>query len=510
VNSRGRAAAGVNLRWAATAVALAALVTAVAGGCSGGADDRERPPGALAAALSHVPVRSGAAIAVATDPAGGPRARLHRLARRSHDWARLERGFEASFSRAGLDARLLPNAQLGNPFVLGVGGTEQPVGAMRLRDPARFRGTVAARIASGRATRLPEIGKAFAWREGGALAAIDRSEVVVARSRADLQRAVDAGTGDSLAYDPRFLRGLELDRRTLLRAFGDARRLLGDNKEGPSAQLLRIPWVSSLGDFGATARLAARSVRLELRLGTDRTPLSASELPLKTGSATPRLHDLAAPATLALLEPDRLARFAERSLAVTDPDAYSSYSTGLSQLRSLFAVDLHRDLLEKIANLSIAISSATSLNFVARLEHGTRDDVVAALRRAEPGLALGIGDVLPGTSLAGRGSGSARVWTIRRGRLTVARYAVRSGSLVAAIGSARLPRPVLGAKLAGTRGSLAIEGDIGRVGRLLGTLLAFPADTIDLFSGLGDIELGIRTEVGGLVGRGKVEVGGTR
>jgi hypothetical protein len=513
VNVGGPAAAGRPLRWAVVVAALAAaltvLIALLGAGCSGSNDEKQRPAGPLADALSHLPAESGAALVVETDPRRGPLASVRRLARRSRAWSRVERGLGASLARAGLDVRRLPAGELGNPFVLASGDTQQPVGAMRLREPGTMRAAVERRVAAGRARRLPGHAGVSGWVEDGTFAAIDGADLVVARTRADLERAIDTANGtDSLAYDLRFVRGLQPRAGTLVRAFGDAQRLLGGVAQ--AQDLRRIGWVRSLGDFRGTARLRHRTLLLDFRLVTNRAAVSDEELPLSPGQKAPRLHDTSAPASLALLAPDRLATFVERSVAVTNPDAYSTYSDDVSQLRSLFDFDFHRDLLEKITNLSIALSSPTSLTFVARLERASAARIAAKLRRIEPALQFGIGDLLPGTSLGASGRGMSRQWTIKRGRLVVARYAVRGGSLVGAIGAGRLPPPALGRKLPETSGSLTLEGDIGRIGRLLGTLLAFPRETLDLVSGLGNLRLGVRAERSGLTASGRVEVGRAR
>src|SRR5262249_12279818 len=161
----------------------------------------------------------------------------------------------------------------------------------------------------------------------------------------------------------------------------------------------------------------------------------------------------------------------------------------LEQLRTLFGVNLHRDLIERVASLSLAVTSPSSLSFVAPLRPGSQARVARTLEKAEPALRLGIVDVLPGATFSAGGRGSARVGRIKRGGARLATYSRRGDAIVGAIGSDTLPRSAVGTKLPGARGSLALEGDAGRIGRLLGTLLGFPDRTLAVVSGLGALEL---------------------
>jgi hypothetical protein len=469
-----------------------------------------RPSGPLAEALAYLPADSGVAIVFATNPARGPLAELERLGSRSRSWRRVVLGLRASLDRSGLDLSGL-GSQLGQPFVLGVGSSQRPVGAMRLRDPARLRATVEERERGGKAAPLDPYRDALVWKQSTGLApetfaAVNGGDLVVAGSERALREAIDTARGnDSLAFDGRFVAGLQRLRGALIGSFGDAQRLLTAGI-GPAQELRRIAWVRALGSFEGTVKVAAHDLRVRFRLRTDRRPLTQLDLPLAPGEASPRFQDLSGPAAIALLEPDRFVRFVERVVAVTNPDAYSNFRISVEQLRTLFGVSLHRDLIERIASLSIAIRSTSSLTFVARLRRGSQAAVARTLKKAEPALRLGIGDVLPGTTFSARGSGPSRLWLIRRGGLPLASYALRGGALVGAVGSDRLPRPVGGSKLPGVRGSLALEGDLGRIGRLLGTLLGFPARTLAVVSGLGALELGVRTDTSGLSGAGRLRV----
>jgi hypothetical protein len=89
----------------------------------------------------------------------------------------------------------------------------------------------------------------------------------------------------------------------------------------------------------------------------------------------------------------------------------------------------------------------------------------------------------------------------------LARYAVRGDFLVGSLGPGALPRPGAGRRLPNANGSLALRGDLGRIGGFLGLALDFPEQTLDVVSGLGELTLSVRTETSGVIGRGRLEIG---
>jgi hypothetical protein len=442
-----------------------------------------------------------------TDLDAGPASRFARLARGGGE-RRFERAIGGELLGVGLDFDRVLRPQLGNPLALAAGGGEEPVAAVRVREPESLERVVERGIASGRLARV-DLEGALGWRQArgpGRVAALAGTELVVAADEDGVRQAIETARGtDSLAYDRALVERLEkLGGDSLVRVAGDAQRLL-DSDPQQAAILRRIPWVRALGAFDGTLRPAGGLLRLRIRLATDRVPLTEAQLPLAPGAAAPRLHDPDAPASVAVREPDRLARFAERVAAVTDPDGYESYRAGVSGLRELFGVDLHRDLLAKIESLSIALPPA-AVTLQAPLRPGERRDVARALERATPGLEIGLNELLPGTTLDGRESREPRSYELRRGGLRLARFAVRGESLVGSVGLAKLPTPVRGTRPHGAAGSLVLEGDLRRIGSLAGPLLALPEEAVDVLSRLGDVTLAVRAERSGLRGSGRLRV----
>jgi hypothetical protein len=494
------------LRWVAAALAAAAL-TLGASACSGGDAATPEPSDPLTAALSYLPSSTGLVAVVPTD--GSSVRAVERLGKSAREGRLLRARLYEALSAAGVDPVAL-RAQLGNPLALGFAGATQPLAALRLRDPATFRRLIEERIASRSAERLDARDDVLAWRERGGsarsgVAAIDRRQLVLAASQPDLDRALEAATGkQSIAYEQRFV--AELDRigdGELLRSVGDAQRLLSRDAVRADA-LRRIPWVRALGLITGTARVQGGKVRLQFDLRTDRAPLTVGELPLAPGTRSPPVHDSGAAAAFASLDPDRLARFIERTVEVTNPDAYANYATGIDQLSSLFAVDVHYDIFRKLKSISVAFASPAALRFVAPLETGAETQVLTSLRRAAPAIQFALPNFLPGAKLVPRGD-PPNEWSLRRGKIVAGRYAVENGALVGSIGLDGLPK-VNGHRVRGVSGSLVAVGDLRQLGRIAGLVFNLPAQALAPVLELGDVVLGVRSDTEALTGNGYLKM----
>jgi hypothetical protein len=369
---------------------VCAALAAGAAGCSDGDGKQKRPADPLRGALSYSRADSAAVFVVATDAKSGPVAGLDRLGSSQRGWRALKRQIELSVGLAGIDFdRLRP--QLGNPFALAVTREGNRVGAIRLRDAATLRKDVEERIDNGRAERLDETDGALAWRERGlrsqalGYSALIDSDLVVAQSERELKEALDAGEGGDNFLSQRTLTSAlaRLNPKSLVRLVGDSQRLLSTGDPLQAADARKVAWVRALGIFAGAFGVERRGVTLDLQVRTDRVRLREDQLPLEPGAPRPLLHDRRAPAAIAIHRPQRLFRFLEKALQATDPGTFARLKAGEDQLRAIFGVDVHRDLLDRIENLSLAADSDRNVTFVGRLSRESEAGFERALDRAE-------------------------------------------------------------------------------------------------------------------------------
>jgi hypothetical protein len=511
----GSAVAQRPLRGVLTCLVLA-LALALSG-CTGGDDERRVPAGPLAAGLSYLRSDSAAAFVIATNLRKGAASGLDRLGSDGR------RGVEAVVSsqvgQRGIPFSTAIRPQLGNPLVAGITRQGDRVAAIRVRDARQLRSAVEERLDQGQAERLDDYEGALVWKDrrpaqDATYGAAREQELVVAHSEKDVHEAIDAARGSkNLASDGAVIATLtRLGPDSLVRAVGDAQRLLESGDTGQAADARKVPWMKALGIFTLVARVekVGEVVGVDFSLATNRVRLSKQDLPLLSGAASPRLHDPGAPASVAILEPQQLVHFLERTLGATDPDRFQRYRTGMDQLRAILRVNLHRDLTDKITSLSLAATSATAFTFEATLEPGSAPAFRRDLNRARLFVEGFVNDLAPGTTIEVRRSGPHRVWVVENRGLTLGRYSVRGGTLVGSVGPARIPPAVRGTRLPGVEGSLVLRGDLGRIGRVLGALLAIPDQAFGVVSRLGDLTLGVRAEPEALVASGSLRVGRQR
>lgn len=498
----------------ASAVAIASIFT----GCFHGGEEQEKPSGSLRGALSFLPADPGAVLVVPTDIDEGPLKELDDLGSRFEGWEAFRDELEAAIGGGVLDFERDVRPQLGSPLAVAIAGDGDRIAALRLRDPPALRRSVEERVREGEANRLPAYRDAYRWRDTGGAAseprasAIAEGYLVVADSAQALEDAIDArAESDSVASDEALVAELEgLGDDALARVVGDGSRLIAAGDATAAAEAARrIPWIRALGNFTAVARVGEEHVRIAFRLRTDRRQLSERQLPLPPGPAAPRLHGRRGAAALGVRDPDRLVRFIERLVAVLEPDQFAPYEAAVDQLRSSFGVDLHRDVLAKVTNLSVSLAAGTAASFQARLEKGAGPGVARALARARPFVEEVLRDLVPGVTVVAQGAGAQRLYVARQGPLPLARYGVRDDALVGSVGFADLPAPTDGRKVEGTEGALVIKADPGRLASLV------PSDgifgdgilrgTLDLLSQLGELTLSMRAQTGYLVGRARLE-----
>jgi hypothetical protein len=484
------------------------LASAAFAGCSGG-DEQPRVYGsALDGALSHLRSDSSAAFAVATDLESGAPSGIDSL---GADGRRaVEAVAKSQIGQRGIAFDAVIRQQLGNPLAVGITRQGDSVSVIRVRSSQSLRSDVEERLDRGRVERLDDHEGALVWNDRRAArtaryAALDGRELIVAGSERDLKEAIDAARGTENLASNSAVRA-KLAEAELLGGVGDAQRLLDAGDPQQAADARKVRWVRSLGIFDLQVEARGRRLLTDFVIHTNRVELSERDLPLAPGPGSPPLHDPGAAASVAVRKPQQLVRFLEQTLRATDPARSQRYETGIEQLRAILRVDLRRDLIGKIASVSVAARSATSFTFVARLAPGAAAAFRKDLDRSQLFVQGVLGDAIPGIGVTARGTGAQRVWIVRNGGVTVGRYAVRGNSLVGSVGSAPLPSPGGGSRQRGITGSLVLKGDLGRIGNLLDFLLEVPGNAFGVVSRLGDLTLGVRTDTRRLQGSGYVRI----
>jgi hypothetical protein len=503
---------------------VVALVLAAGPFAACGNDDGAPAQGPLAKGLSYMPKDAGLVLVAPTDLDAGPLKRLDELGSRFPGWDRLKRDLESRIARdADFERDLRP--QLGKPLVFALGrNADDQYFALEVEDPVAMRRLLERSVARGKRERLDDYKGALITRDRntdrdgrrgrGKLAVTALHDgVLLATGSEELARAaVDRSVGsDNLAGEDSVTSALRrLGEDALFRVAGDAQRLLDSAPTSDAAAARRLPWVRALGAFTARGVVEDDRVDIEAQIATDRVRLRERDLPLAAGAERPLVHAPDAAAIVALREPDRLVRFVEALVEATNPTGFARYRTGVDQLRDL-GVDLHRDLLGRIENLSIAIESGLTTTFEADLAEGSGPRFASALDSAQPFLRETIRDLVGRElTLERTGIGQRRRYAVKQSGLTVASFGVRGDTLVGVIGLGDLPRPTTGRPLEDTEGALVLRGDLARLVRVPLIAQTLPDQAKDILGRLGELKASVRTEPEATTARGNVKVGKRR
>jgi hypothetical protein len=487
----------------------------IALGCG---DSPTKPQGPIAG-LAYMPRDAGLVLVAPTDLDSGSLKRLDKLGSRFPGWGRLKQDLETQVAvGANFERDIRP--QLGKPlvFALGRNGTDQ-YAALQVKDAVAMRRLLELAVATGKRQRLDDYKGALITKEnrsgkkGGtvklSVIALDGDVLVAAGSEQKVKDAIArSGGSDNLASNAAITSALaKLGDEALFRVAGDAQLLLDSAPTSDVGVARRVPWIKALGAFTARGVVDDDGVNVEVRLRTDRVGLRETDLPLAVGAAPPLVHAPGAPAIVALREPDRLVRFIEAVSKATDPNGYARYRIGVDQLSAL-GVDLHRDLLGRISNFSLALPSNLAATFQADLKKGTAPAFAIALDRAEPFLEDTINQLVGrGTKIVARGSGQNRTYVVMRGGLAVASFGVRGDALVGIVGLGELPKPVAGRALADTEGALVLKADLGHLVRVPLVQNAIPEPIRAILGRLGELKLSVRAETAETTARGHLRVG---
>lgn len=507
------------------AVVLLWVAAAALSACGSGGDAKVEP--AIATVLAYLPPDPALAGVLSTDLERAPVKRLEERASRLRGWNDLQKELERQVAEdLDFDRDIRP--QLGNPVVVTAAtldrNDDEEYTAVEVKDPRALRRLIDRSIARGRAKRLSQYKGALITRDthrsaseaaGSDFMALHRDVLIRANAEQPLHAAIDRSAGsDNLAGNDEI--AAELNNTApdvLFHAVGDTGRLLRQSRDPGAAAARKVKWVRALGGFSATAFATGNGVRFEFEQKTDGEDLSAADLPLATGSEPALLHDRKAPIVVGLRQPDRSYRFAESALKAADPKSYGEYESGIRQLRAL-GTDIHKEVLQKVFNLSLALRSERAGTFQANLRYGAGDDLRALLESGQTFLEGLFSGNEAGAEIVTQGSGDDTAWTVRRkSGEPLARYTVRGDTLVGSLGPVLPSPPVDAQPLPGAEGALAVALAGKPMARLIGEIdrQGTPAlggvpgrGVLELLSALGGLRFSVRAEPAAMTGRGEV------
>jgi hypothetical protein len=500
--TRGRS----SLALAAVALICALLVA----GCGSSSNDVE-VAAPLDNALKYLPKDSAVLAVVPTDLDSGPIKQLDELgSSQVKGWDDLTGKIKDEVSKDANKQQIA--ALVGNPIAFAASGPKSDAEniAIQVQNPTELKQSFDKDIAKGDSKQLPEYQGVFIWQDVDGSSdslnfnGLKGNMLFAADTLALLKQSIDnSGGSDNLSSNNEYKTKLnEMGDNSLLRVVGDAQQLL-DNA-GNSAQAEKVPFVKSLGIFTSQTTVTGDGLTGQANLATDNEDLSESEVPLP-GAATLTLPTADGLAGVAVNDPDQIAKFAENTLKQVNPAGYQQYQLALSQL-SAANVDLHKDLLGAMKQVSVSVTGKSSYEFRGELTDGQQFS--ETLTKAQPVLQAALGNAAANVSLTLEGSGSNETYVVKRDGTEVARFGVRGDTLVGSVGSsAGLPSPTKGSPIDGT-GAIGIEVLLSKISSLPGL-----EDQIndplaaDILSSLGTATLTISETTDAITAKSQVTVG---
>jgi hypothetical protein len=362
------------------------LAAAVLAGC--GSSSSSSP---LNTELSYFPADSPFLMSIATDPNSsavkGGQALLHRFGAFTFGEAAVISRLQQLGINYDNDIRPL----FGNPLVFGFSGTNlrarNAFVAVWITKDAGALNRLVKRLSSG-LRRTGTFDGATLYRISAASLAISGATLVVGPTATEVQRALDRhahGGGFSSSQYTHDVSGLPSG--PLLQAFGNLNGVLSQPR---AAKARRVPWVSALRGYAASINASSSGLTLQYKLDTSGAPLSASQLPIASGPATPSLAG-SLPITAGLRNPTQLVAFAESAQQASNPKKYSQFVSRQARLRRATGVD-DSSLLRLLTGDAILQSDTRTTTGRATVSDPAAASRTLAKLATRPDLAFGKGN----------------------------------------------------------------------------------------------------------------------
>jgi Protein of unknown function (DUF3352) len=341
------------------------LVALVLAGC--GSSSSPSRSGVRNTELSYLPAGSPFVMSIATDPNSSAVQQAQSLVGRFPIAAFGESALMSKLRQAGIDYQNDIRPLFGNPIVLAAGAptlSGSAAGNFVVVWVTKDAGKLKALI-----KKLPGVhaagsrdGATFYQSGGATTLAIDGATAVLAPSASAVTGALDRhahGGGISSANYSRAFSGLP--QNALVQMFGNLTQVLS----APSAaKARRVPWVGAFRGYAAAVSASSSGLTFRYRLDTTGAPLTASQLPLATGTTTPSLAGTR-PITVGIHDPAQMAAFIEGAEQASSPATYAAFVKRQAAVRARTGADLNSLLKLLTGDLIIASDTHTTMGRAA-------------------------------------------------------------------------------------------------------------------------------------------------
>ncbi len=334
-----------------TGVAVVALA-----GCGSSKPRSGGAAGPAVQALSYFPTTSPFVITAATNPKA---AAVKQLQHESPSYAVAATALFAQLSKLGIDYNTDIRPLFGNPVVAGVVSTAGFSGGSSNTDflvvwVTKSAAKLSSLVGKLNLTRSGSHDGATLYSVGHAGLAISGATVFLARSPAVLDAALDRHANhqgfDAAAY-AKATAGVPTGG--LITAFGDLTPLLSTPKAATARQ---VPWVGAITGYSASMSATQSAVKITYHVATGGKPLSVSQLPIASGTASPAIAGTL-PIGLGIRDPAQIITFIADAIQTTQPARWAKYRQQVAALRKRSGVDIVS--LEKMLTGQLNLESDT-------------------------------------------------------------------------------------------------------------------------------------------------------
>ncbi len=462
-----------NTRWGIL-LACSAAIAAVVAGC--GEQGKK-----LDGALSYLPADAPLVITVDTDADGDQLQNLDSLASATPGWELIKQQILAI---VGLDEGIFAGdikTWLGNEMVIGSGsisdlGSGKIVSVLKATDGSALREFAQDTGRSG----LERVGKyrdarLYARFDGGLTVAIDDDVILMSVSREAIKNAIDTNRSGSAFDEEKITDATGVSGHRIAKLYLDIQQLIDKPRgSGETQDLSKVAWLGSLTTLGVSAETGEKELTFDLRLESNGSDLSPADIPIATGTRSPRL--LAAPGgylSAGLRDLTRPIRFAEDVVRALDPKSYERYGQAKRVIRRMFGVDIDQDVIEQLEGDTAIVAGRNGVGAKIDIESSSR--MQRSLGQTIPIITsfLKAVGLAKNPKIKHRRVGRTVIYEIRDGNRLIARYGVVGDVLAIGVGKTSpfkiKTERVKRSDIDNGRGSLLVSIDVGRA---LDTVLA--------------------------------------